>query len=89
MRSNGGWQYFENGTMIADGSIPAVNRYRVVMCVSHARLDIQVNGNMLDVNGNEPGTGGTPRGSAAETANNYISLGGNHTDVHPCRPVWN
>jgi hypothetical protein len=85
IRSNGGWNYFENGIQIAAqvGTGAGVDRYAVRMRVVGDRLDVFVNGKALDLDPNRPATTRVLQGKAADSSNAFIGVGAHNFDGPP------
>jgi hypothetical protein len=86
VRSNGGWEYFENGIRIAEERVSASNRYQVVLRVLGTQLLAAINKEPLNLDPGKPGYVHQMAGLAATTANNYVSIGVNHSPL-PSEPT--
>jgi hypothetical protein len=75
VRSNGKWDYFENGAPTVHGHVSPAHPYSVVMRVLGDQLEIAINGLVLDLDPTGIGTARTLRGQATENKGNCISIG--------------
>lgn len=69
IRSNGEWQYFENGSFVTSGSASAANTYDMALSVNAGVLTAKIGENTVLTH--------TLTGAAATRTVNYVSLGSN------------
>jgi len=83
IRSNGHWEYWENGVLITAAATPVVDRYKVRMRNEGNRLEIFVNDVVLDLDPSGPATVRILQGLAAEPTHNFIGVGVHNDDGPP------
>ncbi len=83
IRSNGGWEYWENGFLIRRAAMTAADRYKVRMRNEGNRLEIFVNDVVLDLDPSGPATVRILQGTAAEPTHNFIGIGVHNDDGPP------
>jgi hypothetical protein len=75
IRSNGGWQYIENGVRMVDGEVSATDWYRIQMRVVGDQLEVRVNDQVLNLDPTHPGAPRTLHGEAAVPTHNFVAFG--------------
>jgi hypothetical protein len=75
IRSNGGWDYIENGIRIANGQVPATDWYRIQMRVIGDQLEVRINDNAINLDPMRPSVPWTLRGEAANSTHNFLTFG--------------
>jgi hypothetical protein len=75
IRSNGWWEYYENGVRMVVGKVSATDWYRITMRVVGDQLEVRISDQVLNLDPTHPGAPRTLHGEAAVPTHNFVAFG--------------